>query len=112
MTHRTFRSLDEQPRLIGFTFWQWARLLALTATVVGLVIGLGLPAKAAISLCAFLIGLPAALIYVSEAGGVQWGRLLVDAVRWRSERQRIPAVSDAAWTCRRRRPRLPGRGAP
>lgn len=89
MTHRTFRSLDEQPKLMGFTFWQWARLLALSGAVVGIVLGLGLPAKAAISLCAFAIGLPAALSYVSEAGGVQWGRLLVDAVRWRVGARRL-----------------------
>jgi len=89
MTHRTFRSLDEQPKLMGFTFWQWARLLALSTAVIGLVLALGLPAKAAISLCAFLIGLPAALTYVSEAGGEQWGRLIVDAVRWRVGAQRF-----------------------
>lgn len=91
MTHRTFRSLDEQPRLVGFTFWQWVRLLALSGVVIGFVLVLGLPAKAAISLCAFLIGMPAALTYVSEVGGVQWVTLLVDAVRWMIGARRLDA---------------------
>jgi hypothetical protein len=86
MTHRTYRSLDEQPRLVGFTFSQWLRLIAFSALAIGLVLALALPAKAAISVCAFGIGLPAALTYVSEAGGVTWGRLLVDAVKWRLRR--------------------------
>lgn len=91
MSHRTFRSLDEQPRLIGFTFWQWLRLLGLSGMSVGLVLLLGLPVKAAISVCAFAIGVPAALTYVSETGGVHWGRLILDAWRWRTRRQRLPA---------------------
>lgn len=91
MIHRTFRSLDEQPRLLGFTFSQWLRLLALAGMAIGLVVALALPVKAAISLCAFLIGMPAALTYVSEPGGVQWGRLVVDAVRWRVKVRRCGA---------------------
>jgi hypothetical protein len=89
MIHRTFRSLDEQPRLVGFTFGQWLRLLALGALAVGLVVALALPLKAAISLCAFLIGMPAALSYVSEPGGVQWGRLLCDALGWWLKTRRL-----------------------
>lgn len=93
MSHRTFRSLDEQPRLIGFTFWQWLRLLALSSVVVGLVLLLDLPVKAAVSVCAFGIGVPAALSYVSEAGGVQWGRLIADAWRWRTRRRRLATAA-------------------
>jgi hypothetical protein len=41
------------------------------------------PTKPAISLCVFLIGLPAALTYVSESGGLQLSVLLRAMWRWR-----------------------------
>ena len=83
MIHRTFRSLDQAPKLVGFTIGQWALLITDTTLVGGTVYLLALPGKAAISLLAFLVGLPAALMYVSEAGGMNLGGLLTDAVRWR-----------------------------
>ncbi len=91
MIHRTFRSLDQPPKLVGFTIGQWAALIADAVLVGGLVYVLGLPGKAAITLLVFLVGLPAALVYVSETGGVNLGGLIVDAVRWRLSRQLLPA---------------------
>jgi hypothetical protein len=90
--HRTFRSLDEAPKLVGFTMRQWLALIALTASVLGVVYPTRLPAKPAITLCVFLIGLPAALMYVSESGGLQLGVLLGDLLRWRCQRQRLAAA--------------------
>lgn len=92
MIHRTFRSLDEAPKLVGFTLRQWAALIAGSAAVLGLIYLTHLPTKPAITLCVFVIGLPAALTYVSESGGLQLGVLLRDMCRWRAGRQSLPAV--------------------
>jgi hypothetical protein len=64
--HRTFRSLDQAPKLVGFTVKQWAALIAGALSVLGLIHLAQLPTKPAITLCVFVIGLPAALTYVSE----------------------------------------------
>jgi hypothetical protein len=90
--HRTFRSLDEAPKLVGFTLRQWAGLIAGASAVLGLVYLAHLPTKAAITLSVFLVGLPAALTYVSESGGLQLGPLLRDLCRWRVSRQFLPTV--------------------
>ncbi len=91
MIHRTFRSLDDPPKLVGFTIRQWGALIAGSATVVGLVRLAHLPGKPAITLLTFTVGLPAALTYVSESGGLALGTLLADMVRWRLTRKRIKA---------------------
>lgn len=83
MSHRTFRSLDEPPKLIGFSIRQWAALIAGALALLGLVQLAALPIKAAITLAVFALGLPAALMYVSEAGGLRIGVLLRDALAWR-----------------------------
>ncbi|MGA2163208.1 MAG: PrgI family protein [Solirubrobacteraceae bacterium] len=93
MIHRTFRSLDEAPRLVAFTIRQWAMLIAGCAAVFGLIHLSHLPTKPAITLCVFVIGLPAALMYVSESGGLQLGVLLRDMCRWRLSRHTLPAAS-------------------
>jgi hypothetical protein len=90
--HRTFRSLDEAPKLVGFTLRQWVGLIGGASAVLGLVYVAHLPTKPAITLCVFLVGLPAALTYVSESGGLQLGALLRDLCRWRVARQSLPAV--------------------
>jgi hypothetical protein len=90
--HRTFRSLDEAPKLVGFTLHQWAGLIAGASVVLGVVYLTHLPTKAAITLSVFLVGLPAALTYVSESGGLQLGALLRDVCRWRVSRQSLLAV--------------------
>jgi len=64
--HRTFRSLDQAPKLVGFTVKQWAALIAGALSVIGLIHLAHLPTKPAITLCVFIIGLPAALTYVSD----------------------------------------------
>lgn len=92
MIHRTFRSLDEAPKLVGFTVRQWAALIAGASAVLTLVYLTHLPTKPAITLCVFLVGLPAALTYVSESGGLQLGGLLRDMCRWRFSRQSFSAV--------------------
>ncbi len=73
MIHRTFRSLDEAPKLVGFTVKQWAVLIAGSAVLLGVIHLAHVPTKPAITLCVFVIGLPAALTYVSESGGLQLG---------------------------------------
>jgi hypothetical protein len=88
--HRTFRSLDESPKLVGFTLRQWAALIAGMSAVLGVVFAAHLPTKAAITLCVFAIGLPAALTYVSESGGLQLGALLRDMCRWRASQHTLP----------------------
>ncbi len=91
--HRTFRSLDEAPKLVGFTIRQWAALIAGAGTVLGVVHVAQLPVKAAITLLVFTVGLPAALAYVSESGGLQLGRLLSDVCRWRLGAKRLQPAS-------------------
>lgn len=83
MIHRTFRSLDEAPKLVGFTVKQWAALIAGSGVVLGVIHLAHLPTKPAITLCVFVIGLPAALTYVSESGGLQLSVLLRAMWRWR-----------------------------
>lgn len=92
MIHRTFRSLDEAPKLLGFSLRQWGALIAGTCAVLGLIYLAHLPTKPAITLCVFVIGLPAALMYVSESGGLQLGVLLRDMCRWRMSPQSLPAA--------------------
>jgi hypothetical protein len=90
--HRTFRSLDQAPKLVGFTIRQWCALIAGASAVLGLVFLAHLPTKPAITLCVFVVGLPAALTYVSESGGLQLGALLRDMCRWRVGRHCLPAT--------------------
>ncbi len=61
-----------------------------------------LPAKAAITLAVFTLGLPAALAYVSEAGGVRIGGLLLDALRWRLTPKVLAAAGEPRSAPRRR----------
>jgi hypothetical protein len=91
--HRTYRSLDEAPKLVGFTIKQWALLIAGASGVLGVVYLAHLPSKPAITLCVFVIGLPAALTYVSESGGLQLGVLLREMWRWRWSAHTLPAAS-------------------
>ena len=93
MIHRTFRSLDDAPKLVGFTLRQWATLIAGGSVVLGVVYVAHLPARASITLCVFAIGLPAALTYVSESGGLQLGVLLRDMWRWRWNAKMFSAPS-------------------
>jgi hypothetical protein len=93
--HRTFRSLDDPPKLVGFTIRQWVALIAGSGLALALVHVARLGAKPAITLCVFAIGLPAALTYVSESGGLQLGLLLRGMCRWRL-RARCLAPATAA----------------
>lgn len=96
MIHQTFRSLDEPPKLVGFTLRQWLALIVDAAAVFGLVQLTHLPTKPSITLFVFTVGLPAALMYVSESGGLRLDRLLLDFVGWRSRRNTLAAVSSAS----------------
>jgi hypothetical protein len=91
--HRTFRSLDEAPRLVAFTIKQWAVLIVGTLAILALIHVSGLATKPAITLCVFVIGLPAALTYVSESGGLQLGVLLRECWRWRWSHHVLPPAS-------------------
>jgi hypothetical protein len=93
--HRTFRSLDDPPKLVGFTIRQWAALIGASTIVLAVIHVAHLGAKPATTLCVFTIGLPAALTYVSESGGLQLGLLLRDMCRWRL-RARCLAPATAA----------------
>ena len=93
MIHRTFRSLDDAPKLVGFTVKQWATLILGAGSVLGVIHLAHVPTKPAISLCVFLIGLPAALTYVSESGGLQLSVLLRAMWRWRWSTHILPAAS-------------------
>lgn len=91
MIHRTFRSLDDPPKLVGFTIGQWGALILASAVALGVVHLTHLPVKPAITLLTFTVGLPAALTYVSDSGGLQLGRLLADMLRWRLARKSLQA---------------------
>jgi hypothetical protein len=93
--HRTFRSLDDAPKLVGFTIGQWAALIGGGILVLGVVHIAHLPTKVAITLLVFTIGLPAALAYVSESGGLALGRLLTDVWRWRVCAKSLPPACTA-----------------
>ena len=95
MIHRTYRSLDAPVKLVGFTLRQWVGILAGAGLVIGLVVAVGLPAKAAISLCTLVIGVPVAMTYVSENGGLQLTSVLRDCVRWRLSAHSLPAACPA-----------------
>jgi hypothetical protein len=105
MSHRTYRSLDEPPKLIGFSLRQWAALIAGGLLLLGLVQVAALGSKVAITLAVFALGLPAALMYVSEAGGLRIGLLLRDALAWRLAPKRLtPAEQPQAPSDRRAGP--------
>lgn len=93
MIHPTFRSLDEAPKLVFFTIKQWLGLIAGSAAVFGLIHLARLPTRPAISLFVFAVGLPAALTYVSESGGLQIGVLLHEMWRWRWSPKTLAAAS-------------------
>jgi hypothetical protein len=94
--HRTFRSLDDAPKLVGFTVKQWATLIVGAGSVFGVIHLAHVPMKPAISLCVFLIGLPAALTYVSESGGLQLSVMLRAMWRWRWSKHILSAASPGA----------------
>jgi hypothetical protein len=91
--HRTFRSLDEDPKLVWFTVKQWVVLIVGSGLLLGVIHLAHVPTKPAITLCAFVIGLPAALTYVSESGGLQLSVLLRSMWRWRWSTHTLPASS-------------------
>lgn len=101
MIHRTFRSLDDAPKLVGFTIRQWLALILACVLVLGFVQLTRIGAKPAITIGVFVIGLPAALTYVSESGGLQLERLLADMWRWRVGAKHLQASrpGDAAGHC-------------
>jgi hypothetical protein len=82
MIHRTYRRLDEPPKLAGFSFIQWLALLILGGAVYGVCRLLALPTQPAISVFTLLVGGPAALIYFSESGRPTLLRLARDFVHW------------------------------
>ena len=93
MIHRTFRSLDEAPKLVGFTVKQWAVLIAGSALLLGVIHLAHVPTKPAITICVFVIGLPAAMTYVSESGGLQLSVLLRAMWHWRWSAHTLQASS-------------------
>ena len=108
MIHPTFRSLDDAPKLVGFTIRQWAALIAAGSAVLAIVEATGLPAKAAMTLLVFTVGLPAALTYVSEGGGLHLGVLALDMCRWRLRAATLPAAGSGGQARGRSAARLLG----
>src|SRR5277367_2908817 len=82
MIHRTYRRLDEPPKLAGFSFVQWLGVIALGAGVFGVEKLLAIPTQPAISLFTFVVGGPAALIHFSESGRPSLLRLARDVLGW------------------------------
>jgi hypothetical protein len=99
--HRTFRSLDEPPKLLGFTAKQWCLLISDLTAVIAIVLSARVPPKVAITLLAFFVGLPATLMYVSDVGGARIGGLLIDALRWRTAPKLLRAAEDSPASGRR-----------
>jgi hypothetical protein len=99
--HRTFRSLDEAPKLVGFTVKQWVTLIAGSGALLVVIHLAEVPTKPAITLCVLVIGLPAALTYVSESGGLQLSVLLRAMWRWRLSPHTLSA-SRPGQSCRPR----------
>jgi hypothetical protein len=82
MVHRTYRRLDEPPKLAGFSFTQWLGVIVLGGAVFGVERLLGLATQPAISLFTLLVGGPAALMFFSESGRPSLLRLARDTARW------------------------------
>ncbi len=114
MVHRTYRRLDEPPKLAGFSFSQWLGLIALGGLVFGLERLLGLPTQPAISLFTLLVGGPAALMFFSESGRPSLLRLARDGARWlrRSHQHRPGPGPEAALDVRQPQPLGPRRLGP
>jgi hypothetical protein len=68
--------------LFGFTFGQWVILVTAVAAGYGGVKLLHIPGQVAVSTGVFVIGLPAALVHLSDGGQLGLGRLVRDAVAW------------------------------
>jgi hypothetical protein len=99
--HRTFRSLDEAPKLVWFTGKQWVALFAGSTALFGVVHLAQVPTKPAITLCVFVIGLPAAMTYVSESGGLQLSILLRSMLGWRCGAHTLSASRpEQSWRAR------------
>lgn len=79
--HRAYRTLNDPPKLLGFTGWQWVALVLTGALAVGSTQLVGLPIKPAISFCALVLTTVAAIAYATEPGGMQPLGLLADALR-------------------------------
>jgi hypothetical protein len=94
MIHRSFRSLDRAPKLVIFTGRQWVGVILGSCAVLGLAHVVQLPLKPTITLYVFAVGLPAALSYVSESGGLQIGRLIWHLCRWRVQRSVLGRVPE------------------
>lgn len=79
--HRAYRTLNDPPKLLGFTGWQWVALVLTGALAIGSTQVVGLPVKPAISFCALVLTTVAAIAYATEPGGMQPLGLLADALR-------------------------------
>ena len=95
MIHPTYRSLDAPVKLLGFSWRQWLALVVLGGGMVAALHALAVPTRPAITLCALLIGVPAAFAYLSEETGAGFGRDLLDVVRWARGRSR--PLDQRAW---------------
>lgn len=85
-------------RFAGYSLKQWAALLVGGGGLIGLVSVLNVPTRPAITLCAFVIGVPAAIAYVSEGGGVSPAQLVRDLWHWRTRPRRLHGGADSEVT--------------
>lgn len=81
MIHRAYRTLNDPPKLLGFTGLQWFALVVTGALAIGATQLIGVPAKPAISFCALILTTVAAIAYAAEPGGVQPLGLVADSIR-------------------------------
>lgn len=84
MIHRAYRTLNDPPKLLGFTGIQWLALVVTGGVTIGATQLLSVPVKPAISFCALVLTTVAAIAYASEPGGVQPLGLIADALRMAS----------------------------
>ena len=68
-------------------------LIAGSALLLGVIHLAHVPTKPAITICVFVIGLPAAMTYVSESGGLQLSVLLRAMWHWRWSAHTLQATS-------------------
>lgn len=86
--NRTFRWLDEPPKLLGLTIWQWAALFFGGGGLGLLLHATHVPTKPAITVLMIVVGAPVAFTYLGDETGISVGRTLLDALMWRRSAHR------------------------
>ena len=83
MTRRTYRYLENQLRLGPLALSQWVQFIVGAILLYALVKFVGIPAKPAISLGVFVIGIPTALAAASDEFDFSITNRIREAFSWR-----------------------------